>query len=52
VNTGKKRKKTYNPPRLNREIYSIKMKESKSNPDTESMNNTYSLQFGNRKKSL
>jgi hypothetical protein len=51
VNTSKN-VKTWNPPRLNREIYSIEMRERKSNPDTESMKNTYSLQIGNRKKSL
>jgi hypothetical protein len=34
-------KKTWNPPRLNREIYSGKMNESKSSSDIESMKNTY-----------
>jgi len=34
-------KKTWNPPRLIREIYSSKMKASKSSSDIESMNNKY-----------
>jgi len=33
-------KTTWNPPALNREVYSSKMKESKRSPDIESMNNT------------